>query len=247
MELVVPRPGESLFQLARRCDALYICPTVGGIRTGKLVAYAGTDPQGKNLVGDIYFNFRRIEPHLKVVEAFAEAARAKLEEHNLLDSFDTICGIPNGGRTFGQELARILGKRFVYPEKKPKPTEPGKKQEYTWDLSQFDFAKGERLAVGEDVYNNFKNADHTLTEVAATGAEVTLLVGALNRSPLYDKVYIPKTGSLAGCQIPIIASIREAFPEYTQNDPAVAEDIVNGNVEFEVKKHWRHLCATMTP
>lgn len=233
---IVQRPEESLLELGKRCNAVYICPIVGSVRKGDLVAYAGKDRQGRNLVGDIYFNFRRIEEHPKAVQAFAEVAYQKVYDQGLIQSFDTICGLPNGGRTFGQMLALVAGKRFVYPEKQPKPTEAGKKQEYTWDLSQFDFKTGERVAIAEDVFNNFQNTDNTLAEIAVTGAEIVLLVGALNRSPIYDTTYKG---------LPVIASIREAYPEYEQDDPAVAADIAAGKLELDVKKNWARLCAYM--
>lgn len=235
MKPIIPLLGEDLLELGKRCNAVYVCPKVGSLRKGPLVAYAGKDGQGRNLVGDIYFNFRRIEPHLKVVEAFAIDAYLKILKAGLSD-FDTICGIPNGGRTFGQELARISERRFVYADKKPKATEAGKKQEYIWDLSQFDFEPGERVAIAEDVFNNFQNTDSTLAEIAATGVEIVLLVGALNRSPVYDTAYKG---------LPVIASIREAYPEFEQDDPAVAADIAAGKLELEVKKNWSRLVASM--
>jgi len=189
MKPIIPLPGEDLLELGKRCNAVYVCPKDGSVRKGPLVAYAGKDGKGWNLVGDIFFNFRRIEVHPKAVEAFAEAAYIKIREQELLDAFDTVCGIPQGGRTFGQMLALVAGKRFAYADKKPKPTEAGKKQEYTWDLSQFDFEQGERVAVAEDVFNNFQNTDSTLSEIAVTGANIVLLVGVLNRSPIYDATY----------------------------------------------------------
>jgi orotate phosphoribosyltransferase len=245
MKQIIPQEGESLLELGKRCNAVYVCPKVGSVRQGPLVAYAGKDEQGRNLVGDIYFNFRKIETHLQVVKAFAEAAYDKLCAENLLDTFDTICGIPNGGRTFGQMLALVAGKRFTYADKKPKPTEDGKKQEYSWDLSQFEFEQGERVAIAEDVYNNFQNTDHTLAEIAAAGADIVLLAGALNRSPFYETIYTPQSIPFAGRKLPIIASIREAYPEYRQDDPAVADDIAAGKLELEVKKNWAHLCYIM--
>ncbi len=236
MKPIIPLLGENLLELGKRCNAVYVCPKVGSERKGPLVAYAGKDGKGRNLVGDIYFNFRRIEPHLRAVEAFAEAVYEKLEEQNLLNSFDTVCGIPQGGRTFGQMLAYMAYKKFVYADKKPKPTETGKKQEYSWDLSQFDFEQGERVAMAEDVFNNFQNTDSTLAEIAVTGANIVLLVGALNRSPVYYTAYKG---------LPVIASIREAYPEFEQDDPEVAGDIAAGRLELEVKKNWTRLCATM--
>lgn len=245
MKPIIPWLGENLMELGKRCNAVYICPKAGSVRKGDMVAYAGKDAQGRNLVGDIYFNFRKIEVHPKAVEAFAETACNKLREQELLDTFDTVLSIPDGGRTFGQMLALVAGKRFAYATKKPKPTEAGKKQEYEWDLSSFEFGAGERVAIAEDVYNNFQNTDNTLAEIAATGADIVLLVGALNRSPIYDTIYTPKSGPFAGMSLPVIASIREAYPEYEQDDPAVAADIAAGKLEFEVKKNWARLCAAM--
>lgn len=236
MKPIVPEPGEDLLELGKRCNAVYVCPKDGMQRWGSLVAYAGKDSQGRNLVGDIYFNFRLIERHPKAVVAFAEVACQKLSDEGLLDTFDTICGIPQGGRTFGQMLALVAGKQFVYADKKPKPTAAGTKQEYTWDLSQFDFEPGEPVAIAEDVFNNFQNTDTTLAEIAVTGAKIVLLVGALNRSPVYDTIYQG---------LPVIASIRQAYPEYKQDDPAVAADIAAGRLELEVKRNWAQLCAAM--
>lgn len=245
MNLIIPLLGENLLDLAVRCDAVYVCPMVGTERKGPLVVYAGKDCKGRNFVGDIYFNFARIETEPKVVEAFAMAACVKLDEQGLLNTFDTICGIPQGGRTFGQMVAYLAGKKFVYADKKPKLTEAGKKQEYTWDLSRFEIEKGERVAIAEDVYNNFQNTDLTLEEIAGTGADVVLLIGALNRSPIYGEFYTPKSGLYSGRALPVVASVRKAYPEYEQDDPAVAADIAAGMLELEVKKNWKLLRAFM--
>lgn len=237
MKPIIPLLGENLLELGKRCDAVYVCPKdCHGNRLGPLVAYAGKDGQGLNLVGDIYFNFRRIEEHPEVVMEFAEVAARKINDQGLIDSFDTVCGIPQGGRTFGQMFALVASKRFVYADKKPKPTEAGKKQEYTWDLTQFKFEQGERVAIAEDVFNNFQNTDNTLSVIAEAGVNVTLLVGALNRSPVHGSDYKG---------LPVIASIREAFPEFTQYDPAVVADIAAGKLELEVKKNWARLVAAM--
>src|SRR3989344_3558494 len=245
MKPIIPIIGENILELGKRCNAVYICPKVGSVRKGPLVAYAGKDGKGRNLVGDIYFNFRRIEEHPAVVKLFAWVVYQNLCDQGLIESFDTVCGIPQGGRTFGQMLALVAKKRFVYADKKPKLTESGKKQEYTWDLSQFEFEQGERVALADDVYNNFQNADNTLSEIAVTGASVVILVGALNRSPMYDTIYTPKSGPFVGRELPVIASIRKAYPEYEQDDPMVAADIDVGNLELEVKRNWARLCAAM--
>ncbi|MEN9562416.1 MAG: hypothetical protein RIR73_660 [Chloroflexota bacterium] len=236
MESIIPLQRDTLLELGKRCNAVYVCPKDGSVRKGPLVAYAGKDDLGRNLVGDFYFNFRRIEVHPQVVLAYAQRVHDQLCRSGLIHTFDTVCGIPQGGRSFGQMLALVASKRFAYADKKPKPTEAGKKQEYTWDLSQFDFEQGERIALAEDVYNNFQNTDNTLAEINSTGAKVVLLVGALNRSPKYSTTYKG---------LPVITSIREPYPEYNQDDPAVATDIAAGKLELEVKKNWARLVAAM--
>ena len=244
MQIIKQREGESLVELALRCGALYVCPKVGLVRKGPLVAYAGKDVQGRNFVGDVYFNFRRIEQHLEVVSAFAHMAIYKISVSESFPAFDTICGIPNGGRSFGQELARRTETRFVYPDKTPKPTESGKKQEYTWDLKGFEFEKGERIVIAEDAVHNFQNTDNTLEQVP-TGVNVVGIVCALNRSLIHGTEYTPKTGRFAGKPLPIIASIRERYPEYPQDDPYVAGDINAGNIVWEAKQNWSQLIAHM--
>jgi len=100
----------------------------------------------------------------------------------------------------------------------------------------FVFEPGERVAIVEDVYHNFQNTDSTLSEIAVTGANIVLLIGALNRSPIYDTVYKG---------LPIVTSIREVSPEFEQDHPAVKGDIAAGMLELEVKKNWTRLCALM--
>lgn len=247
MNVIIPDLGEDLKSLARKCDGLYICPKgTDGKRRGPMVSYAGKDEKDRNLIGDIYLNFRRIEQWTLVVDSFAERIYDKLRVSGAISEFDTICGIPEGGRTLGQALARMSRKRFVYATKVPKPTEPGRKQEYRWDLSQFDFFSGERLLLMEDVINNLQNTDNTLAQIPA-GAKVAFLGAALNRSPFADREYVPKAGAgvYAGMSLPIVCAIREPYPEYAQDDAEVAADVAAGNVEFEVKKNWAKLMAAM--
>lgn len=239
MTLISPLHDETLEELAIRCDALYEGPI--------LVPYAGKDLKGRNYVGYKYFNFRKIEPHLKVVYRFAEAAYDKLDYNSLrLPLFETIIGIPNGGRTFAQALAHLADKKFAYAVNVPRPKIDGQKQEYDFDLSQFEFREGENVAVAEDVFNNFGNTDKNLEQIAATGANVVMLVGALDRSPHQRTHYTPKSGKYKGRRIPVITAISEAYPEYEQDDPVVFADMAAGNIEWEVKKNWARLREAMT-
>lgn len=101
------------------------------------------------------------------------------------------------------------------------------------------------MVVVEDVFNNFQNTDHILSQIGATGAKVVLLAGALNRSPFVENCYTPKNGVFANQALPVIAAIREAYPEYKQDDPEVAADIAHGNIEWKVKDNWEKLMWAM--
>lgn len=247
MPVITPKEGEGLIQLAERCDAVYQCIKANDGRwLGKLVVFNGTDPEtGKHYVGRVYFNFAAIEPHLPVVEEYARAIATRLQNEGLLDSFDTICGIPSGGQTLAQMLASILRKRYVYLKQVPTPTPEGQKQKYGWDLSRFEFEPEERVACVEDVFNNFKNTHATLNMLAAAGAIPTMLLGALNRSTFVDSAFEYQPTDGPAISLPVICSIRERYLQYRQEDPEVAADVAAGNVEWNVKPKWRALMEDM--
>lgn len=243
-DLVNDEDTQALIELSVAHKALYICPKINGKRLGPLVVYAGKDKQGRNLVGDIYFNFSKIEESPRATRVFAEVIYQKLGCGGLVNRFDTVCGVPNGGRTLGQALAEVAEKRFVYLEKSPKPTKAGHKQEFTWELSRFELEAGERVVVLEDVFNNFQNTDSTLTAIASSGVEIIALCGALNRSLYHQTSYRSKIADFPD-EIPVLAAIAQSFAEFEQDDSEVAEDITNGNVVYEVKKNWPFLQAVM--
>lgn len=241
--MIIPKRGEDLEKLAQRCQALYIGPTKNGKRIGPLVPYAGKDEQGRNYVGYDYFNFRMIESRVLLVEEFARVLRKKA--FGYMYKFDTVCGIPNGGRTLGQPLAKMFGKRYVYAVKVPIPTPEGEKQEYDLDLSEFTSRKGERVALVDDVFHNFRNAQKAIDAIEKAGAVPVLLLGALNRSLKYKDVYSPEAGAFESKKIPVICAITKLYLEYKQDDPIVSEGVAKGNVIFDVKKSWPRLMKLM--
>lgn len=242
--LVNDEDAQALIELSVAHKALYICPKINGKRLGPLVVYAGKDEKGRNLVGDIYFNFSKIEESPRATRIFAEVIYQKLGCAGLINRFDTVCGVPNGGRTLGQTLAEVADKRFVYLEKSPKPTKAGHKQEFTWELSRFELEVGERVVVLEDVFNNFQNTDSTLSVIASFGVEIVSLCGALNRSPYHQTSYRSKIADFPD-EIPVLAAIAQSFAEFEQDDSEVAEDIASGNVAYKVKNHWQFLQEIM--
>lgn len=245
MPAIIPLPEESLISAAKRCDAIYICPKdAEGNRLGDLVVYAGIGTDGNNKVGDIYFNFAMLEMHQAVVEAYALKICDDIRAAGLENTIDAICGIPEGGRTLGQAIARILEKEFIYPTKVPTDTPEGQKQRYAWEFNRFAIAPGTRIAVVDDVNNSFTNTDTVLGLIKAAGGIATALLSALNRSVEIRNAYIPKDTAL-GEMLPVIAAINEPYPEFNQSDDAVKGDIAAGKLELKVKANWPRLKAIM--
>lgn len=247
LKTIIPREWDSLWDLSIQADALYECPKDGqGRRLGPLVPYAGKDEKGHNLVGDVYFNFAMIEPHVALVARFAELVVYQINQVSELRNATTIIGIPDGGWTLGQEIARVSGKRFVYAGKVERPKAPGAvKAEFDLVFKRISLFPGESVIVADDVHNNFNNTDEVLRSVAPTGVKVVGLCSAFNRSPKVHDLYVPQGGDYAGVGLPVVSAIRRPLEEWKQDDPAVASDIAAGNLEREVKKNWARLKLIM--
>ena len=227
--------------------ALYVCPKKDGKRIGPLVPYAGKDGQGRNLVGDVYFNFAMIEPMPWIVDLFAKAIMINInvQQHELA-GVDAVIGIPDGGRTLGQALANCMRRRFIYPLKVPRPkSKMATKEEFDLAFKRISIEKDMKVLVCDDVHNNFQNTDDVLDIVVNAGAVVVGLASGLNRSPKWDSHYVPQKGALRGQEIPIVSAIRKKLDEFDQDDPAVAEDVQRGNIEPKVKENWNKLKALM--
>jgi len=241
------QPSDDLWQDSIRCQALYECPKdVAGKRLGPLVPYAGKYGSGKNFVGEVYFNFGWVEPHVRVVEAFAVNIAKQIAQNPAFAAASTIVGIPEGGRTLAQEVARHSGKRFVYPLKEPKGEQKtGGKAEFNFVFTRNDLHPGEAVIVVDDVHNNFQNTTDTIETIAETGATVVGFCSALNRSETVEGFFCPKTGAFASDNFPLISAIRRPLKEFIQEHPDVAQDIGKGNIEWKVKQNWARLRASM--
>lgn len=241
---ITPRVDSNPWELGVLCDAVYQCPKdpETGKRLGPLVPYAGKDARGRNLVGDDYFNFAKIEEQPQVLDFFATKIARLIAFSDVLCRATTIVGIPDGGRSLGQAVARFANRRFVYPVKVPRPKLPGAtKDEFNFVFTRIELSEDDFVIVCDDVHNNFQNTGIVLDEIKATGAKVIGLCSALNCSMTFDHHYLQANSGPGAVSIPIATAIRRAIPEFDQDDPAVIDDIRSGNLEPHVKANWERL------
>ena len=222
-------------------DGYYECPRdESGRRLGPLVGYAGRyGEQNLQYVGDVYANFAVAEEEPIIFEHYVGVLRHRLYE--LLAEISTFCGMPMGGIAVAYELSKACEGRFVFPEKKIVAVASDTSRE----KSQLVFARhkvspGERVAICEDVTNNFSTTDMGIALVEAAGAEVVAILGLLNRSLLVDSTY-----NYQDREIPVIAMVRKPIAEYKQDDVEVAAEVAAGNVVWKPKDEWTRLKAAM--
>lgn len=228
--------------ILKACGGCYVCPKgADGKRTGPLVAYAGRDKKtGKQFVGDIYANFAKVEQYPGIVYRFAHRL---LEGLLTTERADVYLGAPEGGKSLADKLALLLTARYCYPEKKviEVATENSReKSKLVW--ARHELGAGERVAIVEDVSNNFSTANEIVELILQARARPVALVTFLNRSAQVDSVFT----STSGYAIPVVCLVRTPLPEYPQEDPEVADDIVRGNVVWKPKDEWdtfAHLSA----
>jgi orotate phosphoribosyltransferase len=111
------------------------------------------------------------EPIAPLIAALAH----KLRPH----AVSAVCGPLLGGAFLAQAIAGRLGARFYYTEPVPAPPEPGLfKATYRLPSELRRRARGERLAVVDDVISAGSSVRATIAALTAAGAS-TVVVGAL--------------------------------------------------------------------
>jgi adenine/guanine phosphoribosyltransferase-like PRPP-binding protein len=240
--IVTDRRG--VLNLLEECNGYYECPkSASGKRLGPLVGYAALDQHGRQLVGDVYANFAVTEEHLEVIDNYAN--QFMMAYGNLINEVDTICGVPEAGRTVAQEIARRTHKRFIYLGKDvvELATSTSRKKTKTI-MERFDLHIGEKIGLFDDVANNFSTTDQNIHVFHKTGALVKRLFFLYNRSPYVNTVY---TSKIDGQTIPVTSLVRHMQPEYEQDDPFVAADVRAGNLVLKPKipENWFGLLKIM--
>ena len=232
-------------EVLRRLGGYYNSPQNDiGQPIGPLVGYAGKYEPGKNYVGFAYANWAKAEPYPFILQEFAQLLGDDLETRaNMPEAY---CGAPMGGIVFARDLATINGGRSIFAEKdvtKAKDPAASQREESKMVLGRHEIIyPGETVAIVEGVANNFSSTDKMIKLIRGAGGKVVAIVCLLNRSLNVESEYLLEGES---DPIPVISLVRQAIPEYRQDDSAVVEMIAAGNVIWEPKKHWDLLMAAM--
>lgn len=250
MKTITPLHRERPIETLARCGGYYECPKdASGKRWGPLAGYAGRDEKGRQFVGDVYVNFAKAERHLPVLRDFAEKLAFQLDHQMRLKGFSALgtkatgfCGAPEGGKALAVMLANFCGNQYIFPEKKVTvAATPSSREISELVFDRHEPEKGDLWWITEDVCNNFSTTKTMVDLIESFGAQVAGIICFLNRSLEVGGEYRPKDGLV----LPVIMLIRQKIEQYTQDDPAVAEDIRAGNVVWKPKNDWDKLAGTM--
>jgi len=231
----------------RRCGGYYErLKGNSGKLLGPLVGYTGTysdaNFKAKQWVGDVYANFAMAEQYPPVLFHFARQMEAGLGA--VIDLIDVFCGAPLGGYDFATALGFTFDRRVIKAEKKVDILAPVGIIDRTFiAFGRHEPKKGDRVAIVEDVCNNFPTSDKLIELIKQLDAHVVAIVCFLNRSLTVNNTYYsPADSHLA---LPVVSLVRKPIKEYKQDDLEVAEDIVQGNVVWKPKNEWPRLMAAM--
>lgn len=236
--------GEDLLDTIKRCGGYYACPRdADGKRLGPLVGYAGRDDQNRQLVGDVYVNFAQAERHGIILALVAQHLREALDYVELTG----FCGAPEGGRALAAVLAARGSCQHIYPERKVlRLATLTSREDSELIFSRHEIEPDERWVIVEDVCNNFSTTAKLIAKINAQGATVEAIVCFLNRSPVLTfELDADFRLDQQPASIPVIAAVHNPFPQYRQDDSAVAEDVAAGNVVWKPKNDWNRLAEAM--
>ena len=236
---IVRKASGNFLALLEFVLGLYICPESNGQIKGPLVAYAGRDDQGRQLLGKIYANFAKIEENSPMIWYVAEQISQLLAAYNIHGG--TFCGAPIGGYRLADTLGDVTKWRVIKAEKKVTAIATAVSREVTrLVMSRYDISPGEEIILVEDICNNFSTTDKMIELIEKAGGKVVAIVCYLNRSTKY-RYYYPKYNGRE--IIPIIALVQQPMEEFDQDNPVAMQAIKEKNVVWEPKKEWPRLLA----
>lgn len=137
-----------------------------------------------------FFQCARVCEHLDRVTELVEMLVKKLGGVEI----DTVIAPAMGGLVLGQEVARQLGKRFIFAEK----------QDGKLVLRRnFKLSAGERVLIVEDVITRGGRVQECIDIVKATGAK-----------PVAAAVLVDRSEGKAKFEIPCVSLLEFSFPTY---------------------------------
>lgn len=196
-----------------------------GRRLGPFVGYAGRDAQGRQKIGDAYFDYAAVEGTSYNVDfAFDIVSDIRQLPCN------RIFGMPMGGLALAQAAAREarehnwLAKSVTYgflEKKVTKVATEGQREESILIFGRHTAEAGDKVLIVDDVANNLTTSGEAVGLFEGIGAEVVAIACAVNRSfPFVNAFERP-----GKAPIPILAVIARSTPQWTQDDPEITEDL----------------------
>ena len=235
----------SPLEILRRCSGFY--DFVEGNPNGLLVGYAGKyqapDGSMKQWVGRTYANFAKAEEYPIVMQTFACQLHQRLSNFPPIQ-FDVLCGAPIGGYVFSQMLGLTFPQALVVKAEKKVTalaTETSREQSKVV-LARHSVEKDARYVIVEDVCNNFATTEDLIKLIKDGGGKVVAIFCLLNRSLTIDCLYQSVAGDNV---IPVVSLVRKPILEFKQEDPAVADLIVQGRIVLKPKDEWDRLMQAM--
>jgi adenine/guanine phosphoribosyltransferase-like PRPP-binding protein len=232
--------GASL-DILKLCGGCYESPRDDNFKIlGPVVAYAGkyktaTDEE-KQWVGPDYFNFAMAEQDPGIRNHFAEISVEGVRKKFVYPP-TVVIGMPMGGILLAGDIGRLLHCRTIFAEKKIialADPEKGLKEVSELIIERHKIDSYDRVAIVEDVCNNFSTTEKAVELISSTGAEFLCILCAINRSEVEEW-----RGH------PVISAIFRPSEQYHQDDPAVANLIAEGKIAWKPKQQWEMLKAAM--
>lgn len=154
------------------------------------------------LRSEYFFQCAQVCQHMAEVSRLIELLKPKLQGVD----FDTVLAPAMGGLVVGQEVARQLGKRYIFAEKVDDKLELRR---------GFTIAPGERILVVEDVVTRGGRVNEAAAIVTQRGGELAGVAVLVDRSE-----------GRARFDAPLFALLELSFPTYDPQDlPAHLKDI----------------------
>lgn len=221
-------PGDPIATL-RNCRGYYLRPKdAEGNWVGPLVGYAKKyGPEQKQMVGNLYLDCARLERFPWILVEYAKQLATEIRD--TFGGVDWIMGVPEGGKSLALLIATELGCEYIYPDGKMADDMTAKRHK---------IEPGTRGLIIEDVCNNFSTTATVLKLIEQAGAEVVGIACIFNRSG--QEMY---TGS--DTPLPVFSILDVPADQFEQEDPAVADDVFEGNVRFEPKACIEELVTIM--